>query len=80
MGALLEFSEPCPAALDFPVHTLWIKEAIFLEDFGTFSAEMEMPFPLRISLIIEFIIELNVKVQISCPSHAKYTGYAFRTV
>lgn len=64
----------------FPVPTQQVQQVLFLRDFGTFSAEMETPFPLRICLIIEFIIELSIKVQIGRQNHVKHTACAVRTV
>lgn len=61
-------------------HTAGAAGLISPKVFGTFPAEMETPFLLRISLIIEFIIELGIEVQIGSQNHAKYTAYAFRTV
>lgn len=55
---------------------LCMRQAIFLKDCSTSSDEMEMPFPFRTT---EFIIELSIRIQISCQSHVKYTVYAFRT-
>lgn len=48
--------------------------------FGTSSAEMETPFPLRLSLTVQLIIEVSIKVQISGQNNVKYPAYAFRTV
>lgn len=53
-----------------------VQQVLTLGDIGTSSAEMETPFPLRICLIIEFIIELSIKVQIGRQNHVKHTACA----
>lgn len=79
-GALLGCYELCPGVLDFPVLRKQVEWGLISPKFGTSSAEMETPSPLKLSLTVELIIEVSIKVQIGGQNNVKYPAYAFRTV